>query len=170
MGIVVSAFTAVGVVAPGRVGPPPPRSAVVDDLRLSYPASFQLRRFRSCSYAVTGVRGTCVYGAVVGSYALRRHPELGAKGAAFPATGVAFELVTAGQQPPELTAPAVTFPVSLADFRGVGRGIGGPSNAQRELFFEVNGVNYWAIAWSGPAATRDERVALAEVVRSLRTK
>jgi hypothetical protein len=169
-GIVVSAFAAAGLAALGHAGGSPPRSAVVDDLRLSYPASFELRRFRSCSYAVTGVRGTCVHGAVVGSYALLRHPELGAKGATFPPTGVAFELVTAGQHPPELIAPVVTFPVSLADFHRVGRGIGGPSRAQRELFFRVDAVNYWAIAWSGPAATRDERARLAEVVRSLRTK
>jgi hypothetical protein len=172
LGIVAIASTLAppGAAALAREAIPRPGSVTVAALRLTYPGWFHHRTFRSCSYEVTGVRGACIRGVVVASYRLAPEPEIGASGAAFPPTGVAFELFRAARQHPNVVAPTVPFPVSLADFRRVGRGPSGPSKSQRELFFRVAGAKYWAIAWTGQAAKKGDRSALNSLVSSVRIK
>ncbi len=116
---------------------------------------------------VTGVRGACVDGVVIADYRLSRQPELGA--GIFPVSGVVFELCRAPQQAPG-TAPPAKFPLSLRDFHFVGRGIGGPSPYQRELFFSVTGANYWAIAWIGRSARIRSSHAMPLIVASVRSR
>ena len=144
------------------------RSATVAAVRFDFPRRFDRRYFSSCRYVVTGVRGTCVRGVVVASYQLRPNPEIAAAGASFRRGGVALELYRAPWQGPEVIAPTMQPPVSLADFCSVGKGIRS-SIEQRELFFSVRGANYWAIAWVGRRATKSERGALASAVASIRT-
>src|SRR5712691_10131309 len=100
LGIAAAAWGFAPVAAPaiGREGASQPRSAMVAALRFTYPERFQLRRFHTCSYAVTGVRGACESGVVVASSRLAPEPEIGAPGAAFSRSGVAFELYRAPPQ------------------------------------------------------------------------
>lgn len=148
-------------------GPTPSRSATVAAVRFVFPRRFDRRYFSSCRYLVTGVRGTCIRVVVVASYPLRPNPEGGAAGASFRHGGVLLELYRAPWQGPNVIAPAVQPPVSLADFRAVGRGIR-PSTQQRELFFSVRRANNLAIAWVGSRAAKSDREALASVVASIR--
>ena len=143
------------------------RSATVAEVRFDVPRRFGRRYFSSCRYMVTGVRGTCVRGVVVASYPLRPDPEIAAAGASFRSAGVALELYRVPWQGPDVIAPTIQPPMSLADFHSVSRGIR-PSTEQRELFFSVKGANYWAIAWVGSRAAKSDRDALASVVASIR--
>ena len=143
-----------------------PSWVTVGAVRATVATRFYHRYFTSCSYRVTGVRGACVRGIVLADYRLQADPEIGASGARYPRDHVALELVRAAEQHPPVVAPAVSFPLSLADLRYSGRGLG--SRTQRELFFRVAASNYWAIAWVGPTSTKVQRLKLASVVASIR--
>jgi hypothetical protein len=147
----------------GAAGP-----VTVGAIAATLPAGFHYRYFRSCSYRVTGVRGACVRGVVVADYRLLAQPEIGARGARYPQSGVALELYRAPKQEPPVVATAAHFPVSLSEFHFVGRGLGGPSQSQRELFFRVGGRNYWAIAWTGSKSSPSQRRRLAALISSIR--
>lgn len=116
---------------------------------------------------VAGIHGACIHGVIVASYPLKPNPEMAAAGASFRSRGVALELYRAPWQGPDLIAPAVRPPLSLSDFHFVGRGPH-PSTEQQELFFSVDRVNYWAIAWVGKRAGKSDRDALVSVVASIR--
>ena len=148
--------------------PTSPGVATVGSVRLAYPGRFDSHDFSSCSYAVTGVRKACVRGVVVASYHLLSDPEIGGNGASFPANGVALELYRAPRQP-DVIARSARLPFSLADFHSVGRGMN-PSTEQRELFFRVDGANYWATAWVGKHSSRPDRLALASLISTIRTR
>jgi hypothetical protein len=139
----------------------------VGAITATVPTGHHYRYFKSCSYLVTGSHGACVHGVVIADYHLRPQPEIGAPGARYPQTGVALELY---QAPKHDRAAAATarFPVSLRDFHFVGRGVGGPSKSQSELFFRVGGRNYWAIAWAGTKSTASQRGQHAALVSSIR--
>ena len=143
------------------------RSATVAAVRFVFPDRFHRRYFSSCRYMVTGVHGGCVRGVVVASYPLRPNPEGGAAGASFRHGGVLLELYRAPWQGPNVIAPTIQPPVSLSAFHFAGMGER-PSTEQRELFFSVRRVNYWAIAWVGSRAAKPDRDALASVVASIR--
>ena len=148
--------------------PTSPGVATVGSVRLAYPGRFDRRDFSSCSYAVTGVHKTCVPGVVVASYHLLSDPELGAQPADVRANGVALELYRAPREP-DVIAQSVRLPFSLADFHSVGRGMH-PSTEQRELFFRIDGANYWATAWVGKHSSRADRLALATLISAIRTR
>jgi hypothetical protein len=121
----------------------------------------QLRRDRR-SQGVCARRGCCEL-----SPALRPR-EIGGHGAGFRANGVALELYRVPRQP-DVIAQSVRLPFSLADFHSVGRSLN-PSTEQRELFFRVDGANYWATAWVGKHSSRPDRLALASLISAIRTR
>jgi hypothetical protein len=119
---VAGAGLAAGALVHAGGGSTPSRSVTVAAVRFVFPRRFDRRHFSSCRYLVTRVRGTCVRGVIVASYPLRPNPEGGAAGASFRHGGVLLELYRAPWQGPNVIAPAIQPPVSLADFRAVGRG------------------------------------------------
>jgi hypothetical protein len=144
---VAGAGLAAGALVHAGGGSTPSRSATVAAVRFVFPRRFDRRYFSSCRYMVTGVHGACVRVVVVASFPLRPNPEGGAAGASFRHGGVLLELYRAPWQGPNVIAPAIQPPVSLTDFRSVGRGIR-PSTEQRELFFSVRRANYWSVVAS----------------------
>lgn len=163
---------AIAAVACGG-GAKPRQAATLGPLRVSHPASFD-RRYPSCKYTTTytipGGWGLCVGGVVVASFALGPQPEV--PSAVASPSGVAFRLYRAPGPKPVVVAPAVRFPLSLADF-SPRCGLPGepcPPAQQNKLFFRVKGRNYWAIAWIGPDSSKRLRAALDSIISSLRVE
>jgi hypothetical protein len=148
-------------------------SGHVADLQFTYPRRFHLRRFATCSSAITGDRnGGCERGVVIASYPLEPQPEIGGSGAHFSARGVALELYRPPADNGVANVRLGDRRLSLWQFTAAGEGLGLPGRKpqapeQWGAWFRVNGASYWAIAWVGDNAKRVDRTTLAALITSV---
>ncbi|HJX48889.1 MAG TPA: hypothetical protein VJ375_13660 [Gaiellaceae bacterium] len=87
------------------------------------------------------------------------------RSATFPASGVVFELEHEPKLQPPIAAPAVRFPLSLAN---LGRSTRHANGQTWELRFRAKGSVYWAIVWLGKSARDEDRAAVTSIVSSIR--
>jgi hypothetical protein len=126
------------------------RSASVGALRFSYPDRFAHLVFPR--------------GVLVADYQLSLNSPT-VRSATFPASGVVFELEHEPKLQPPIAAPAVRFPLSLAN---LGRSTRHANGQTWELRFRAKGSVYWAIVWLGKSARDEDRAAVTSIVSSIR--
>jgi hypothetical protein len=165
--------TVVALTASGSAGTD--YSGHVSGLQFTYPRRYHLRRFTSCSFAVTGDRkGGCDRGVVIASYPLKAQPEIGGSGAHFSSKGVALELYRPPADNGVANVKLGKRRLSLWQFNAADEALipGGKPLPPEQwgAWFRVNGASYWAIAWVGTDAKRADRATLAALINSVHAR